>query len=170
MRRNVELKARVEGLAQVESIVARLADAGPVELQQRDTFFAAAHGRLKLRTLPEQPGELIYYERGDETGPRTSEWAATRTLDPDRLRSALTDILGRRGTVEKTRRLYRIGRARVHLDSVSGLGEFVELEIVLTEGESEASGRREAEELLARLGIDKEALVARAYTDLLVEE
>jgi adenylate cyclase class IV len=49
MKRNVEIKARVSDLAAVRQIVERLADSGPMELEQEDTFFACPRGRLKLR-------------------------------------------------------------------------------------------------------------------------
>ena len=60
-----------------------------------------------------------------------------------------------------------IGRTRVHLDRVEGLGDFVELEVVLAEGEAEASGLAEARRLMASLCIDETALIAGAYVDLL---
>ena len=54
-----------------------------------------------------------------------------------------------------------------HIDRVEDLGNFLELEVVLEEGEPEADGVREAEELLAALAIPQSALVDRAYVDLL---
>ncbi len=59
------------------------------------------------------------------------------------------------------------GRTRIHLDQVEGLGEFLELEVVLSEGESSQSGIEIAHELLARLGISRDQLVEAAYVDLL---
>jgi adenylate cyclase class IV len=55
----------------------------------------------------------------------------------------------------------------VHLDRVEGLGEFLELEVVLEEGESAEAGTAEAHALMARLGIGTEQLVQGAYVDLL---
>ena len=45
----------------------------------------------------------------------------------------------------------------------------MELEVVLADGDGEDDGRREAESLMARLGIDTSRLVAHAYVDLLRE-
>ena len=89
------------------------------------------------------------------------------TDEPDDLRRVLEQALGAAGRVRKERTLYLIGRTRVHLDRVEGLGDFVELEVVLAEGEAEASGLAEARRLMAALGIDETALIAGAYVDLL---
>ena len=81
--------------------------------------------------------------------------------------TVLTVAYGMTGRVVKQRTLYLAGRTRIHLDRVEGLGDFVELEVVLEDGESAAAGMREAEDLMARLGIDPSALVEGAYVDLL---
>jgi adenylate cyclase class IV len=49
---------------------------------------------------------------------------------------------------------------------VEGLGQFMELEVVLREGQSDAEGQSIAEELMARLGVRKEDLLEGAYMDL----
>jgi predicted adenylyl cyclase CyaB len=69
--------------------------------------------------------------------------------------------------VRKQRRLFIVGRTRVHLDRVEGLGEFLELEVVLEEGEPAEAGMAEAHALMARLGIGTDQLVQGAYVDLL---
>jgi predicted adenylyl cyclase CyaB len=63
--------------------------------------------------------------------------------------------------------LYLAGRTRIHLDRVEGLGEFLELEVALREGEPAEAGVREAEELMTRLGVTPAQLIDRAYVDLL---
>jgi predicted adenylyl cyclase CyaB len=63
--------------------------------------------------------------------------------------------------------LFLVGRTRIHLDRVEGLGEFLEVEVVLREGESAEVGVKEAETLVLQLGIGRERLVAAAYMDLL---
>ena len=55
----------------------------------------------------------------------------------------------------------------MHLDRVRGLGDFMELEVVLADGDAVEGGVREAHDLMARLGIAQEALVRGAYHDLL---
>lgn len=55
----------------------------------------------------------------------------------------------------------------MHLDEVQGLGDWLELEVVLREGEPEASGVQEAQALMAQLGISPDDCVEGAYVDLL---
>jgi predicted adenylyl cyclase CyaB len=64
--------------------------------------------------------------------------------------------------VKKTRTLYVIGQTRVHVDQVEGLGVFLELEVVLREGQTEADGKAIAENLMSEFGIDKRQLIPEA--------
>ncbi len=86
---------------------------------------------------------------------------------PRRLDSALSGALGERGRVIKTRRLFMVGRTRIHLDDVEGLGCFMELEVVLDDGEDPAAGDAEAARLMTRLDVRPDDLVEGAYIDLL---
>jgi adenylate cyclase class IV len=58
----------------------------------------------------------------------------------------------------------------VHLDRVAGLGDFLELEVVLDEHEPSEAGVSEATALMARLGIAPSQLVEGAYVDLLAKQ
>jgi adenylate cyclase class IV len=167
MARNVEIKARAGDLAAIEGAARALATAGPTVLEQDDTFFPCPHGRLKLRAYPDGTGKLIFYRRADAAGPKESFYLLSPTTSPDTLREVLTLAYGQLGRVRKHRTLYLIGRTRVHLDRVAGLGDFVELEVVLAEGEPAATGIAEAHALMPRLGIAPTALVQGAYLDLL---
>lgn len=167
--RNVEIKARIES---VDTLLARaraLADGPPRPIAQDDTFFACRHGRLKLRDFGDGRGELIQYQRADEAGPKTSTYVRSPTAEPATLREALARALGQTGRVRKQRLLLLAGRTRIHLDRVEGLGDFLELEVVLAEGEDEASGLAEAEVLMRRLGIVPAQLLRGAYLDLLAD-
>jgi len=168
MNRNVEIKAEVASLEGIERRARALADEGPVVLEQEDTFFACPHGRLKLRRLVgAAEAELIYYERPNAPEPKESRYAIHRTSEPEGLCTALSAALGVRGAVRKHRTLYLIGSTRVHLDQVEGLGEFVELEVVLRSRQNVSDGVAMAHELMDRLGIPRTGLVQQAYIDLL---
>jgi len=167
MARNIEIKARVQDLSALAARIAAVADSGPVEIPQDDTFFVAPHGRLKLRVFADGHGELIAYRRTDEGGPKVSTYLVSPTLSPETLRDALTMSNGQEGRVIKHRTLYVVGRTRVHLDRVEGLGDFMELEVVLADDEDVDAGTREAHELMGRLGIAADCLVQGAYHDLL---
>jgi predicted adenylyl cyclase CyaB len=164
--RNVEIKARVADLAEVEAQARRIATGGPDDLAQDDTFFACANGRLKLREFSATQGQLIYYSRPDETGPKVSDYWITETQAPAAMRETLARALGIVGRVRKQRRLYLLDRTRIHLDQVEGLGSFVELEVVLAEGESPQQGDEVARHIMKALGIAISQLVQGAYVDL----
>ena len=167
MARNVEIKARVGDLESVRSRAEHLAD-GPGELLlQEDTFFPCEGARLKLRRFDASAGELIWYSRPDAEGPKESQYALCPTETPDLLCDLLARAYGVRAVVRKRRTLLLVGRTRVHLDQVEGVGEFVELEVVLREGESTEDGVREAQRLMGELGIGEGDLVSGAYMDLL---
>lgn len=168
MPRNIEIKARVAEPAALEAAASRLADRGPDLIKQDDTFFVCSNGRLKLRDFGDGQGELIFYRRADSSGPKTSFYRITPTDQPDAMRETLGTALGELGRVRKLRRLYMIGRTRVHLDQVEGLGHFMELEVVLAAEEAEADGVREACQLIEKLGIREADLVEQAYIDLLI--
>lgn len=168
MKRNVEIKARVADLAAVRRVVEGLADSGPMELEQEDTFFACPRGRLKLRCFAGcAQAQLIYYERAQVAGPKESRYAVHSTADPEGLREVLSAALDVVGVVRKRRAVYLIGPTRVHLDQVEGLGDFIELEVVLQPQQSVAEGEAVAQALMSKLGIAPSQLLDRAYLDLL---
>lgn len=167
MARNVEIKARVPDLDAVARRVAPIATDGPIAIAQDDTFFACPAGRLKLRARSAVDAELIFYRRADASGPKESFYLRAPTPDPDAARALLTAAYGAAGRVVKDRTLYLVGRTRVHLDVVRGLGTFVELEVVLADDEPTERGVTEAHALMERLGIGAAQLVEAAYVDLL---
>ncbi|MCC5861044.1 MAG: class IV adenylate cyclase [Gammaproteobacteria bacterium] len=167
MARNIEIKARVFDLESLEARISTLTADPAVVIDQDDIFFGCANGRLKLRRLSVSSGELIFYRRDDLGGPKPSFYEIVTTDSPDRLRVVLGAAWGEVGRVVKRRRLFLVGRTRIHVDQVEGLGDFMELEVVLAEGEPEDAGIHEAEALMATLGIAKAALLDCAYVDLL---
>jgi len=58
--RNIEIKARISSVEALLPKVRAVADHGPWEIRQDDTYFACAGGRLKLRTGCGDSSELIY--------------------------------------------------------------------------------------------------------------
>ena len=167
MARNIEIKARISRVSDLIGPAAALADQGPTEILQDDTFFTCHAGRLKLRAFSNSAGELIFYQRSNQSGPKESFYVRTPTAAPDSLRDTLTLAYGAVGRVRKHRILFIAGRTRIHLDSVEDLGDFLELEVVLDDGEPPDSGTRAAHRLMQQLGITPSQLIDRAYVDLL---
>jgi homotetrameric cytidine deaminase len=168
--RNVELKARDPDPARSleRSLALGAEDQG--EIRQRDTYFAGARGRIKLREQDPGEDELIQYSRENSADARTSSYRRVPTGEADALRAALDDAYGTLVTVTKRRRLLLWEGVRIHLDEVEGLGSYLEFEAVAEAGsDSDLSAERDrVERLRAELGIDDGDLIATSYSDLLL--
>jgi predicted adenylyl cyclase CyaB len=135
-------------------------------ITQEDFFFTVPTGRLKLRILEADHGELIFYQRPDTSDIKQCDYVVAPVADCDSLRKVLEQANGLRGRVKKRRLLFLVGQTRIHLDEVEKLGRYLELEYVLKPGESNTRGEEEIDRLMRHLGIEKEDLVEKAYIDL----
>ena len=171
MATNIEIKARISDLEATRSLAEALSDTAVELILQEDTFFHCPkdrpQGRLKLRVLAPDHGQLIYYERQDAAGPKRSDYLLSVTREPESLKATLGAAYGIRGLVRKQRWLYWIGNTRIHLDQVEDLGSFLELEVVLAPGMSPEQGELIALDLMRKLGINESELIEKAYIDLL---
>ena len=163
---NIEIKARVRNFEEMKSRAEKLSDTPVQVIPQEDTFFTTPQGRLKLRVLGDH-SQLIFYTRPDQEGPKRSNYHITRSNDPENLKRVLELAYGIRGVVKKTRYLYLVGQTRIHLDDVQGLGQFMELEVVMGEEQSDAEGQKIAEDLMSALGVERGDLIDGAYMDML---
>jgi predicted adenylyl cyclase CyaB len=167
MPANIEIKARVHDFNRLQQKAEQLSDTPCQVIPQEDTFFNCPQGRIKLRVLGPHRGQLVYYLRQDVTGPKHSEYKIFETDDPAALRLILAEAFGVRGVITKVRYLYLVGQTRIHLDDVTGLGKFVELEVVLRPDQNDAEGQTIAENLMQKLGIMVEDLIDSAYMDMM---
>lgn len=170
MATNIEIKARVHDPGGLRKKVEAISDTDGQRIPQEDIFFYAPQGRLKLRILAEDRGQLIYYERPDSAGPKQSDYFIARTGEPRTLQDVLRRTYGVRGIVRKERWLYWIGNTRIHLDQVEGLGSFLEFEVMLSDGQPIEQGQAIAAGLMARLDVAEDDLIDAAYIDLMERE
>jgi len=166
MGRNVEIKARVRDIERIQSIAEVLSGGSGESLDQEGVFFQCDKGRIKLRIVNGE-SQLIFYARADSGGPKCSDYSISPVDDPESLRRTLALAYGEIGCVKKQRMLYLVGQTRVHVDRVANLGEFMELEVVLEDGQSVEEGAAIADKLAEQLGVAKGDLVTGAYRDLL---
>ena len=164
--RNVELKAFDPDPERSLAVALELGAEDRGVLRQRDTYFRARTGRLKLRE--EEPGgaTLIQYERPDATEARESRYSLIPAPDPDGLREALDAALGTLVVVDKERRLLLWEGVRIHLDTVDGLGSFVELEGVAPPESDLSTEHDRVERLRVALGIEE--VLTDSYSDRLL--
>lgn len=167
MPRNIEIKARIASVEALRPRAQALAGNAGERLQQDDSFFRVPQGRLKLRQFADGSAELIHYQRADTAQAKASEYVRVPVPDPAALREALARACGLAGRVRKQRWLFLVGATRIHLDRVEGLGDFMELEVVLRDGQTDAEGAAIAEGLMQALGLGDAPRLAGAYLDLL---
>jgi len=165
-RRNVELKAVDPDPQRSLAVCRELGAEDRGVLRQRDTYFRARSGRLKLRE--EQPGAavLIQYDRPDAAQARESRYRLARVEDPDDLRASLAAALGTLVVVDKERHLFLWDGVRIHLDTVHGLGSFVELEGVAATESDLTRERQKVAHLQRELGIGE--VLTDSYSDRLL--
>ena len=166
MARNLEFKARVEDLSSLERLFKENGATFIEVLIQTDTYYCVQKGRLKLReTVGHQP-ELIFYERDESSAASMqSSYDVVQLAEPS-LKDLLVKSLGVKAVVHKERRLLKLRNARVHLDQVKCLGQFLEFEVV-----SEGDGAGDAELLdklkgLANSSVTEE--IKSSYSDLMI--
>ena len=166
-RRNVELKARDPDPA--TTLAAALGHGAEDHglLRQRDTYFTATTGRLKLREEDDR-ATLIAYARADEASARLSAYHLVDVPDAAALTTALDDALGISVVVTKRRRLLLHDDVRIHLDEVEGLGAWVELEAVAPPGSDLSAEHAKVARLRDVLGIVDDRIVATGYAAMLL--
>lgn len=165
----VEIKARCRD---INSLREKILSWGARRLSresQTDTFYRVPRGRLKLRRCRSEK-LLIGYLRPDTDGPKHSIVNLYRYGDADALHRVLDGCLGSRLEVRKTRERYLLGNVKFHLDSVEGLGHFIEIEVL---GRRERDGveqlRSTCDKYMKLCEVKPEDLIDRAYVDLLEE-
>lgn len=164
--RNIEIKARVRNESHARDYM-RTHGTQHETQYQRDVFFQASHGRLKLRCFPDGTGVLVAYDRPDSAGPKLSDYLLAPLADAAACEQALTRSLGLRGIVEKKREIAIVGQTRIHLDEVRNLGLFLELEVVLRPEQDDQTGETIANRLMRDLKVESPDLLEHAYIDML---
>ena len=165
----VEIKARS---AQHDRQRRRLLDAGADFRgtdHQIDRYFTVPEGRLKLRSGTVE-NTLIAYRRPDRAGPKDSAVTLTKfpTGIPDGLEATLAAALPTLVTVDKQREIYFIDNVKFHLDTVAGLGTFIEIEAIGESAEQRQALRRQCDHYIAYLGVRSDDLIDASYSDLLL--
>jgi predicted adenylyl cyclase CyaB len=173
--RNIEIKLHIDDPDRVRTDIERIADGPARRLRQVDTYYRTGDDALlKLRRESCDDGpwraRLLAYRRtlGDEPVP--SDIRLVDVADGDGLHDALAHALATANVVRKTRELSFHGQTRIHLDTVVGLGAFVELEVVLQDGQTHDDGRRIAAELMERLGLIGSERMTASYRDLVGDD
>lgn len=191
MATNLEFKAHCQSF---ENLYPRLVDLEATHretVHQIDTYFYVTQvkeasiletckPRLKLREIREagdngvtpadEAGEawLIYYERPNQSESRYSQYQLSKISDPSTLKTLLTVALGVETIVQKQREVWMFKNTRIHLDRVTDLGQFIELETVF-QGQTETEAINEHHHVKNTLHLGTADPVAVSYSDLVMQ-
>jgi predicted adenylyl cyclase CyaB len=168
MAKNIEVKAYGKGF----DAARKICEAAGAKLirgdEQTDTYFNVAGGaRLKLRRNSASVDSLIWYDRLNSPELRESAYEkADLDAGADGVRRTLEKALGAKTVVKKRRDVYAWKTAIVNIDSVEGIGDFVEIEVDVESSGGEDGARAIAEDLKGILKIDKVDILPFSYSDM----
>jgi predicted adenylyl cyclase CyaB len=166
MPQNLELKARILSMSDSFQAARNLNIHSKGILHQRDVYYNVPHGRLKLRIFNNVKGEMIYYNRPDKEGRRYSDYFIIPVSNPKTANEFFTAALGQKVVVDKRRHLFLYKNARIHLDNVQGLGSYIEFEVVVKYGKTQA--RILLEFLSKHFKIKRSDTIAVSYSDMVL--
>ena len=169
---NIEIKARTEDHDTLSRCLAGMnADFRGID-NQVDTYFNVRDGRLKIREGNVE-NCIVFYTRETTSSPRKCDYSLVpfdlSQVDILRnLKNLLTASYGLRVVVKKKREIYYIGNVKFHLDSVEGLGMFVEIEAGATEDMGPDDLHRQCNHFMEVLGIGAGDCIGESYSDMLL--
>ena len=168
MHINVEFKAHCYQPDRIREVLEREGAEYRGRDHQIDVYFNVQNGRLKLRKGNIE-NSLIAYERKDYAGTKQSNVHLVRLEPGTNLEQVLTTALGIKVVVDKKRDIYLIDNVKFHVDEVEGLGSFMEVEAIDSEG---TIGRQRLQEQCDYyrdlFEIKDENMVPMSYSDMLL--
>jgi predicted adenylyl cyclase CyaB len=166
---NVEIKARCTDPSAIRDyLVSKGADFKGLDMQT-DTYFNVPNGRLKLREGNIE-NNLIYYERNDQAGPKDSRFHLVKIEDTKGLKEIFLKSIGIKIIVVKYREIYYIGNVKFHIDQVTELGNFIEIEAGNMETDiSQQELRAQCEFYKNEFAIHENDLIEVSYSDMMLQ-
>ena len=168
---NIEIKARCDKPEAVRQILEDSSAEFKGIDHQIDTYFKVPKGRLKLRQGNIE-NSLIFYNRPNTAGPKRADVSLFRTDTPGgaQLCEILTGALDVPVVVDKQREIYFIDNVKFHIDTVEGLGHFVEIEAIDETGSiGPEKLQQQCRYYISLFEITAADLVDVSYSDLLIE-
>ena len=184
----VELKVATDH----DSVESRLESVGATHVEtviQEDTYYNAPDRdfvetdealRIRREDPEDGPARTAVTYKGPlvDAHSKTRAEAETYVDDAEAMHAILTGLgYDASATVTKHRARYELGGCTVALDTIEGLGEYVEVELETDEELSSDDGddalaslRGEAVSVLRELGLDPDEQIRTSYLDLLLDE
>lgn len=167
---NVEIKAKCLDQKRIRKILSDHHCLAQGTDHQIDTYFSVPNGRLKLRQGNIE-NALIHYQRSNQEGPKQSEVTLFQCSDGLSLKAVLSKALTMLAVVDKKREIYFIENVKFHLDQVKGLGTFVEIEAIDTNGTlGKDKLYQQCRYYLDLFKITETDLIAESYSDMVMKK
>ncbi len=170
----VEIKAKAD-LSKVRLILEHIRAVKIRVEDQSDTYFAAPYRdfaktdeALRIRNLD---GRAVLTYKGPKLDSVSKTRKEFETVVDEKNTTEILHALGfsEAGAVRKRREVFRAGDITVCLDSVEGLGEFLEVEIVVEEEQEPGPIRFKLFEFLKQFGISEEDSIRTSYLEMVLE-
>jgi predicted adenylyl cyclase CyaB len=165
LKKNYEIKCRIDDRKKVTEIKKALSKYKHSIEKQTDIYYKTSNGRLKLRIIDDTSGSLIQYNRAEKKNKRISKYTISKTKDFRELDFILKKQFDTLVTVIKKRDVYINKNVRVHLDKVKNLGSYLEIEIIY---ERLSDAKKQMQELITKLELDETKFIKESYSDLLI--
>lgn len=165
MKKNLEIKYKFGNLREISYVTGLLKNYSRTIEIQTDIYYKTGKGRLKLRIINDTEGSLILYNRAEKKNKRISKYTISKTKDYRELDFILRKQFGVLVTVSKKREVYVYNNVRVHIDTVKGLGKFLEIEIIYDEI---SKAKNQMKLLISDLKLDENKFIKVSYSDLLI--
>lgn len=165
---NVEIKARCSQPDVVEKLLLNENAKFIGSDHQIDTYFDVKNGRLKLREGNIE-NALIYYNRVNNVGPKRSDIILYPVTEGVTLKALLDTSIGTKVVVDKKRKIFFIENVKFHLDEVQGLGTFVEIEAIDSDGTLGYDKlKAQCDFYINLLKVKDEDFLTHSYSDMLL--
>ncbi|MBN1480524.1 class IV adenylate cyclase [candidate division KSB1 bacterium] len=164
---NLELKAKYPHIERAFELAGTIGAQQHWTKKQIDSYFSVPNGKLKLRQVENENGELIAYIRPTDQNAKVSDYYIYKTATPTVLKKVLSHVLPFDIDVVKERTLYTWKNVRIHIDNVQGLGGFLEFEVVMNEEKDALSAQENLIFLQSHFQIQPSYLIDCGYYELL---
>ena len=164
----IEIKARCSNPSKVRQLLLQQLNIQFIGVDaQMDTYFKIPSGRLKLREGNIE-NSLIYYDRENKKDAKKSDVTLYKPTEVVSLKAVLLAALPILIVVEKKREIYFIDHIKFHIDTLSALGSFIEIEVIdATDAMDITKMKEQCQWYMELLDVQKEDLMENSYSDML---
>ena len=165
---NIEIKTELRDLPLARTLAQALKAIRAGDLAQTDTYYKLADGRLKKRETVGSATEYVFYHRENQAKVRASHF---RIYTAEQAFAMYGHVeLPIWVVVKKVREVYLYENVRIHLDKVDDLGNFFELEALVSAHHDEASCHAIVNQLRTHFAPVLGEPISVGYSDLLAAD